>query len=115
MSTYNELIKNFERIRSYMRDFYIYGFKSREAFRSKSARSYDDKRRLESWPGNHMRFARTPEWKSVFISIDSCTDSRPLDKSPMVYKSTEETVEYIWPAVEITYQIKPICNFKSAE
>ena len=34
MSTYNELIKNFERIRSYMRDFYIYGFKSRDDFHS---------------------------------------------------------------------------------
>jgi hypothetical protein len=73
------------------------------------------KRLLESWPGNHMSFARTPEWKSVFISIDSGTDSGLLDKSPMVYKSTEETVEYIWPAVEITCRIKPICNFKAAE
>ena len=27
---YSELIKNFERIRDYMREFYIYGFKSRE-------------------------------------------------------------------------------------
>ena len=30
MSSYNELIKNFERIRAYMREFYVYGFKSRE-------------------------------------------------------------------------------------
>lgn len=29
MSSYSELIKNFERIRAYMREFYIYGFKSR--------------------------------------------------------------------------------------
>ena len=27
---YSELIKNFERIRDYMREFYVYGFKSRE-------------------------------------------------------------------------------------
>ena len=40
------------------------------------------KRLLESWPGNHMSFARTPEWKSVFISIDSGTDSGLLDESP---------------------------------
>lgn len=62
-----------------------------------------------------MSFVRPPEGKSVFISIDSCTDSRPLDKSPMVYKSTEEIVEYIWPTAEITCRIKPICNFKAAE
>ena len=27
---YRELIKNFARIRSYMRELYVYGFKSRE-------------------------------------------------------------------------------------
>ena len=64
MSTYNEFIKNFKRVRSYMRNFYIYNFKSREAFQSKSARAYDDERRLlESWQGNHMSFVRPPEWE----------------------------------------------------
>ena len=28
---YKELIKNFNRIRDYMREFYVYGFKSRES------------------------------------------------------------------------------------
>ena len=74
MSSYNELIKNFEKIRAYMRDFYVYGFKSRDDYQSKSARSYDDeRRRLESWLGDHMSFVRTPEGKNVFISIDSRT------------------------------------------
>lgn len=74
MSVYNELIKNFERIRAYMRDFYVYGFKSRDAYSTKSARSYDDeRRRIESWLGDHMSFVRTPEGKNVFISIDSRT------------------------------------------
>ena len=72
MSSYNELIKNFERIRAYMRDFYVYGIKSREGYRQKSARTYDDeRRRIESWLGDHMRCVRTPEGKNVFISIDS--------------------------------------------
>lgn len=72
MSSYSELIKNFERIRSYMREFYVYGFKSREEYKGKSARSYDDeRRRMESWLGDHMSFVRTPEGKNVFISIDS--------------------------------------------
>ncbi|MBQ8907436.1 MAG: WYL domain-containing protein [Clostridia bacterium] len=74
MSAYSELIKSFEKIRAYIRDFYLYGFKSREEYRVKSARSYDDeRRRLESWLGDHMRFVRTPEGKNVFISIDSRT------------------------------------------
>lgn len=72
MSSYSELIKNFEKIRNYMREFYVYGFKSREEYDKKSARSYDDeRRRMESWLGDHMSFVRTPEGKNVFISIDS--------------------------------------------
>ncbi|MBQ3084167.1 MAG: WYL domain-containing protein [Clostridia bacterium] len=55
-----------------MREFYVYGFKSREEYDKKSARSYDDeRRRMESWLGDHMGFVRTSEGKNVFISIDS--------------------------------------------
>lgn len=69
---YNERIKNFERIREYMREFYVYGFKSRDEFSQKSARSYDDeKRRIESWLGDYMRFSQTPDGKNCFLSIDS--------------------------------------------
>ena len=72
MSSYNELVKNFEKIRSYMREFYVYGFKSREEYSKKSARLYDDeRRRMESWLGEHMSFERTADGKNVFISIDS--------------------------------------------
>ena len=54
---YSELIKNFDRIRDYMRQFYIYGFKSRTEYDKKSARSYDnERRRIESWLGDFMRF-----------------------------------------------------------
>lgn len=74
MSAYTELIKNFERTRAYMREFYVYGFKSRDGYDKKSARSYDDeRRRMESWLAEHMSFVRTPEGKNVFISIDSRT------------------------------------------
>ena len=69
---YQELIKNFDRIRDYMREFYLYGFKSRNEYTQKSARSYDDeRRRVESWLGDYMRFRQTPEGKNVFLSIDS--------------------------------------------
>ncbi|MBE6631885.1 MAG: WYL domain-containing protein [Ruminococcaceae bacterium] len=72
MSSYSELIKNFEKVRAYIREFYIYGFKSRDEYKSKSLRSYDDeRRRIESWLGDHMNFVRTPEGKNIFISIDS--------------------------------------------
>ncbi|MBR4308233.1 MAG: WYL domain-containing protein [Oscillospiraceae bacterium] len=55
-----------------MREFYVYGFKSRGDYGQKSSRSYDDeKRRIESWLGDHMHFVRTAEGKNVFLSIDS--------------------------------------------
>ena len=74
MSSYSELIKNFECVRSYMRDFYVYGFKSRDGYRGRSPRSYDDeRRRMESWLGDYMGFVRTSEGKHVFLSIDSRT------------------------------------------
>jgi len=80
---YSELIKNFNKIRDYMRDFYIYGFKSREEYTRKSARSYDDeRRRLESWLGDYMQFRQTTDGKNVFISIDSrVTKHNPLYKA----------------------------------
>ena len=69
---YSELIKNFSRIRDYMRDFYIYGFKRREEYDTKSARSYDnERRRIESWLGEYMSFRQDSNGKRVFISIDS--------------------------------------------
>ena len=42
MSVYSELIKNFEKIREYVRDFYIFGFHTRESFDAKRKRTYDN-------------------------------------------------------------------------
>ena len=80
---YNELIKNFNRIRDYMREFYVYGFKSRDKFTRKSSRSYDDeRRRIESWLGDYMSFRQTADGKNVFMSIDSrVSHHNPLYKA----------------------------------
>ncbi len=80
---YSELIKNFEKIRQYMRDFYVYGFKSRSGYDAKSPRSYDDeRRRIESWLGDYMGFSSSAEGKNVFISVDSqITGQNPLYKA----------------------------------
>ena len=69
---YSELIKNFERVRNYMREFYVYGFKSREEYSIKSARSYDnERRRIESWLSDYMSFHQDASGKNVFLSVDS--------------------------------------------
>ena len=72
LSEYSELIKKFDKIRDYMRDFYVYGFKSREDFNKKSLRSYDnEKRRIESYLSDFMSFRQDENGKSVFLSVDS--------------------------------------------
>lgn len=72
MASYNELVKNFEKIRLYMQEFYVYGLKSREEYTIKSARSYDDeRRRIESWLAGYTASNRSEDGKSVYIAIDS--------------------------------------------
>ncbi len=69
---YSELIKSFDRIRDYMRQFYVYGFKSRMDYTAKSARSYDnERRRIESWLGDYMAFRQDGSGKNVYLSVDS--------------------------------------------
>ena len=77
---YSELVKNFEKVRAYMREFYVYGFKSRNEYNAKSTRSYDnERRRIESWLGDYMRFTQSAEGKNVFLSVDSrVTQSNPF-------------------------------------
>ena len=105
MSSYSELIKNFERIRAYMREFYVYGIKSREDYKSKSTRTYDDeRRRMESWLGDHMSFVRTPEGKNVFISIDSrVSDHNPLYKAWKAKSFTDGDITLHFILFDILY------------
>ena len=83
LSKFSELIKNFDRVRDYMRDFYVYGFKSREQFSKKSARSYDnEKRRVESWLSEYMSFRQDASGKVVFLTVDSRhIPNNPLHKA----------------------------------
>ena len=80
---YSELIKNFSRIRDYMREFFAFGFHTRTEYSSKSARSYDnERRRIESWLGGYMAFRRTESGKNVVLSVDS----RDVPQNPL-YKA----------------------------
>lgn len=81
--SYNELIKNFDNIRGYMREFFVYGFKTREEYTQKSARSYDDsRRRIESYLGTAVQFRQEDKGRVTFISLDG----RRLTHNPL-YKA----------------------------
>lgn len=72
MAVYSELIKNFEKIRDYVREFYIFGFRTRENFDGKSKRTYDnEKRRIESWLSEYIHTELIGHRKKVSVNIDS--------------------------------------------
>ena len=70
---YGELIKNFEKIREYLRQFYVYGFRSRDEFSDLGdRRSYDnERRRVQSWLDEYYTFRNGRDGKQVFLSVDS--------------------------------------------
>lgn len=80
MAAFSELIRSFDKTRDYIRDFYIYGFKQRGDFDRKSTRTYDnEKRRIESWLGQHIQWNYDKKGKRTFISLDSgAIDANPL-------------------------------------
>ncbi len=72
MKVFNELIKNFDKIREYMRTFAIYGYKTREDFTHKSPRTYDnERRRIQSYLGHYMDEQTSPQGKILSIHFDS--------------------------------------------
>ena len=74
---FSELVKSFEKIRGYMREFYVYGFRTRSGFSGKSGRTYDnERRRLECVLGEHTESSRDSRGKNVFLSIDSRNETR---------------------------------------
>lgn len=82
MAGYSELIKNFEKIRDFTRDFFIYGFKGRGDYRSVSLRSYDnERRRIESYLSEHIVKRHDSRGKTISISSNTTAKaSNPLFK-----------------------------------
>ncbi len=83
MGSYNELIRKFDKVRDIMREFYIYGFKSRNDFTHISSRTYDnEKRRVESYLGSYMKWDYNKSGKKVFVSMNcSQIPTNPLYSS----------------------------------
>ena len=74
---YSELVKRFDLVRDYMGVFLIFGFKTRAFFDRKSGRTYDnERRRIESWLGDSLRWEYRAGGKALFLSLDAGTLSR---------------------------------------
>ncbi len=80
MSEFKELIKSFSKSREYVRDFFVYGFKTRGEFKEKSPRTYDnERRRIESWLSKFIKKDYTSNGKNISLAIDSnLLDTNPL-------------------------------------
>lgn len=94
MSEFQELIKSFRKSRNYVRDFLIYGFKSRDDFSIKSGRTYDnERRRIESWLSEYVRASYGPQGKTLSLALDSSLlSTNPLYR---VWKSKSFTANDI--------------------
>ncbi len=80
MSDFHELIKSFPKTREYVRDFFVYGFKTRTEFKHKSPRTYDnERRRLESWLNPFVHKDHLSNGANISLAIDSnLLDTNPL-------------------------------------
>ena len=107
---YSELIKNFEKVRSFMWDFYVYGFRTRTDFDRKSARSYDnERRRIESWLGDSMSFRQDASGKSVFISVDNReTLHNPLYKALKAKSFTDKDITLHFYILDILNDVEKL-------
>lgn len=106
MSEYSELIKRFDKIRDYMRDFYVYGFMSREDFKQRrSLRSYDnEKRRIESYLSDCMSFRMDEKGKQMFLTVDSSDIStNPLYRAFKAKTFTKNDITLNFIILDILY------------
>ena len=101
----------------YMRDFFVYGFRTREDYAKKGLRSYDnEKRRIQSYLGDLLSFKQTESGKKVFISLDAKSVSRnPLYKAFKVKSFTSKDISLYFIVMDIlkskgSYSLTDILN-----
>ncbi len=112
MAGFSELIRNFNKTRDYVRDFFIYGCKIRSDFDRKSIRTYgDEKRRVESWLGDYMRYDDSIRGRSVSISVDSGhIPENPLYNAYRCKNFTDNDIRLHFFIIDILcdYKLRPL-------
>ena len=72
MKEFSELIKNIDMLRRLIREFFVFGYKTRTDFDRKSSKTFDnDKRRIQNYFEEYFYGARDKNGKRNAILIDS--------------------------------------------
>lgn len=103
---YSELIKNYNNVRRYIRDFYIYGLKSRSEYNYKSSRSYDDElRRINSWLSEYVDYNENAlNGKAYYISVDTRSSRHnPLYNTYKTCSFTDKTLKMNFSILDVLY------------
>ncbi len=110
MGEFSELIKNFNKTRDYVRDFFIYGYKVRNDFDNKSSRTYDnEKRRVESWVNEYLMFNNSMRGKQISISVDCGQISQnPLYQAYYSKSFTDNDIKLHFLITDILYDKNPM-------
>lgn len=91
MKEFSELVKRFGRNRAYVRDFYVYGFKTREDYSDVSGRTYDnERRRIESWFSPYIHSEYNGERKKT-VAITACSSRIAVNPLFTAWKSKSFT------------------------
>lgn len=117
MSQFTELIKNFDRTRFYMRDFYIYGFKVRGEYTKKSARTYDnERRRIESWLGDYIQWDHSTKGKQIFLMLDAANlKTNPLYRGWKSKSFTDHDVMLHFLLLDLLHKNGPLTSAEAAD
>ena len=106
MSEFQEVIKNFDKCRDYIRDFFVYGFKSRKDFTGKSARTYDDeRRRITDWLGDivHEDISDATSEKNLSLQVTpNLLDTNPLYRVWQARSFTDNDARLFFRLPEMT-------------
>jgi hypothetical protein len=83
LSDFHELVKSINRVRAFVRDFFVFSWRSRWDQKRKSARSYDnEKRRIECWfEGKYKR--KTYDSDDFLIFSLSVAGGIDFDRNPL--------------------------------
>lgn len=104
---YNELVKSLDKAREYMREFYVFGFKTREEFED-SNRTYDnERRRVQNWLGDYMQYRQSIDGKHYYLSVNSREISHnPLFHAFKARSFTDISIMLHFAVLDILYDTK---------